>query len=113
LARSRLPGDFTAFDALIRYSDVQGRNGFVAFEIKYSESMREPDPALGFIQNDARCDKSGRSKIGATSKSYDPPLPEPLCDTKQCPAGNDAVEFPQTIWTTFERMESSLAIAKL
>ncbi len=39
-------GDFTAFDALIRYSDGQGRNGFVAFEIKYSESMREPMPEL-------------------------------------------------------------------
>ncbi len=25
----------------------------------------------------------------------------------------DAVEFPQNIWTTFERMEPSLAIAKL
>ena len=39
-------GDNTAFDALIRYSDGQGRNGFVAFEIKYSESMREPIPEL-------------------------------------------------------------------
>src|ERR1019366_5279811 len=39
-------GDYTAFDALIRYSDFQGRNGFVALEIKYSESMREPMPEL-------------------------------------------------------------------
>jgi hypothetical protein len=39
-------GDYTAFDALIRYSDFHGRNGFVAFEIKYSESMREPMPEL-------------------------------------------------------------------
>jgi hypothetical protein len=39
-------GDYTAFDALIRYSDAQGRNGFVAFELKYSESMREPMPEL-------------------------------------------------------------------
>jgi hypothetical protein len=39
-------GDFTAFDAMVRYSDGQGRNGFVAFEIKYSESMREPMPEL-------------------------------------------------------------------
>src|ERR1700730_13453634 len=38
--------DHTAFDALIRYSDVRGRNGFVAFEIKYSESLREPTPEL-------------------------------------------------------------------
>jgi hypothetical protein len=42
----RFTGDNTAFDALIRYSDGQGRNGFVAFEIKYSESMREPMPEL-------------------------------------------------------------------
>ena len=39
-------GDYTAFAALIRYLDGQGRNGFVAFEIKYSESMREPMPEL-------------------------------------------------------------------
>jgi hypothetical protein len=38
----KFTGDYTAFDALIRYSDGHGRNGFVAFELKYSESMREP-----------------------------------------------------------------------
>jgi hypothetical protein len=42
----KFTGDYTAFDALIRYSDSQGRNGFVAFELKYSESMREPMPEL-------------------------------------------------------------------
>jgi hypothetical protein len=42
----KFTADYTAFDALIRYSDCQGRNGFVAFEIKYSESMREPMPEL-------------------------------------------------------------------
>jgi hypothetical protein len=42
----KFTGDYTAFDALIRYSDGHGRNGFVAFEIKYSESMREPMPEL-------------------------------------------------------------------
>ena len=42
----KFTGDYTAFDALIRYSDFQGRNGFVAFEVKYSESMREPVPEL-------------------------------------------------------------------
>jgi hypothetical protein len=31
---------------LIRYSDCHGRNGFVAYELKYSESMREPTPEL-------------------------------------------------------------------
>ena len=43
---SKFTADHTAFDALVRYSDGQGRNGFVAFEIKYSESMREPVPEL-------------------------------------------------------------------
>ncbi len=42
----KFTADHTAFDALIRYSDGQGRTGFVAFEIKYSESMREPVPEL-------------------------------------------------------------------
>jgi hypothetical protein len=42
----KFTGDHTAFDALIRYSDCHGRSGFVAFEIKYSESMREPMPEL-------------------------------------------------------------------
>ena len=40
----KFTGDYTAFDALIRYSDVHGRTGFIAFELKYSESMREPVP---------------------------------------------------------------------
>jgi hypothetical protein len=42
----KFTGDYTAFDALIRYSTANGRTGFVAFEIKYSESMREPIPDL-------------------------------------------------------------------
>ena len=42
----KFTGDYTAFDALIRYSDCQGRNGFVAFGIKYSENVREPMPEL-------------------------------------------------------------------
>src|ERR1700730_13267305 len=46
LWREEFTGDYTAFDAVIRYSDGHGRNGFVAFEIKYSESMREPMPEL-------------------------------------------------------------------
>jgi hypothetical protein len=33
-------------EAWPRNSDGQGRNGFVAFEIKFSESMREPMPEL-------------------------------------------------------------------
>jgi hypothetical protein len=40
----KFTGGYTAFDALIHYRDFDGRNGFVAFEIKYSESMREPMP---------------------------------------------------------------------
>src|ERR1700731_2847358 len=42
----KFTGDYTAFDALLCYADPHGRNGFVAFEIKYSESMREPMPEL-------------------------------------------------------------------
>src|ERR1700736_2563346 len=42
----KFTADHTAFDALIRYSDGQGRHGFVAFELKYSESMREHMPEL-------------------------------------------------------------------
>jgi hypothetical protein len=42
----RFTNDHTAFDALIRYSDGHDRNGFVAFEVKYSENMREPMPEL-------------------------------------------------------------------
>ena len=34
--------DYTAFDALIRYTLGNGKKGFVAIEVKYSESMREP-----------------------------------------------------------------------
>ena len=32
---------YTAFDALIRYRTVHGRRGFVAFEVKYSETCAE------------------------------------------------------------------------
>ena len=42
----RFTGDYTAFDALTRYELGDGRKGFVAFEIKYSESMREPVPEI-------------------------------------------------------------------
>jgi hypothetical protein len=39
-------GDYSAFDALVRYTRPDGKKGFVAFEIKYSEAMREPAPEL-------------------------------------------------------------------
>ncbi len=39
-------GDYTAFDALLRYERADGRKGFVAIEVKYSESMREPEAKL-------------------------------------------------------------------
>lgn len=35
-------GDYSAFDALVRYVDGGGRRGFVAIEVKYAEGMREP-----------------------------------------------------------------------
>ena len=34
--------DYTAFDVMIRYCGPEGQRGFVAIEVKYSESMREP-----------------------------------------------------------------------
>ena len=43
---TRFTGDYTAFDALIRYARADGRKGFVAIEVKYSESMREPVPEI-------------------------------------------------------------------
>ena len=53
----KFTGDYTAFDALIRYSDVHGRTGFIAFELKYSESMREsvpePKPRYGELRKRA------------------------------------------------------------
>jgi hypothetical protein len=39
---SRYTGDSTAFDLLVRYRTAQGRIGFVAIELKYSEGMLEP-----------------------------------------------------------------------
>jgi hypothetical protein len=40
----RFLGDYTAFDALIRYRTPEGRYGFVAIEAKLSEGMSEPAP---------------------------------------------------------------------
>jgi hypothetical protein len=54
----KFTGDYTAFDTPIRYADVNGRTGFVAFEIKYSESMREPMSELK-ARYDERSDASG------------------------------------------------------
>ncbi|GLI94665.1 PGN_0703 family putative restriction endonuclease [Methylocystis echinoides] len=42
----RFTGDYSAFDALIRYVSSDGRRGFVAIEVKYSESMNEPVPRI-------------------------------------------------------------------
>lgn len=38
--------DYSAFDVFLRYRTPEGRTGFVAIEIKYSESMREPVPQM-------------------------------------------------------------------
>ncbi len=35
-------GDYSAFDLLMRYDTPEGRRGFIAVEMKYSESGREP-----------------------------------------------------------------------
>ncbi len=37
----RFTDDYTAFDALMRYRTTEGRRGFVAFEVKYSETCAE------------------------------------------------------------------------
>jgi hypothetical protein len=42
----RFTGDYTAFDAFLKYDRVDGRKGFIAIEVKYSESMREPEAKL-------------------------------------------------------------------
>lgn len=39
-------GDYSAFDVFLRYRTPEGRTGFVAIEVKYSESMREPIPKM-------------------------------------------------------------------
>lgn len=41
-----LTGDHSAFDVLLRYETPAGRTGFVAIEVKYSESGLEPVPAI-------------------------------------------------------------------
>lgn len=41
-----LTGDHSAFDVLLRYETPTGRKGFVAIEVKYSESCQEPVPAI-------------------------------------------------------------------
>jgi hypothetical protein len=41
-----LTGDRTAFDAMLIYSRPNGASGFVAIEVKYSESMTEPQREL-------------------------------------------------------------------
>lgn len=41
-----LTGDHSAFDALIRYEKPNGTKGFVAMEVKYSESCQEPVPTI-------------------------------------------------------------------
>ncbi|MEN5084008.1 hypothetical protein ABE438_16125 [Bosea sp. TWI1241] len=41
-----LTGDHSAFDVLLRYETPTGRRGFVAIEVKYSESCQEPVPVI-------------------------------------------------------------------
>lgn len=43
---ARLTGDHTAFDAMIIYVRPDGSRGFVAIEIKYSETLSEPQRPL-------------------------------------------------------------------
>lgn len=41
-----LTGDHSAFDVLLRYEKPNGTKGFVAIEVKYSESCQEPAPTI-------------------------------------------------------------------
>ena len=41
-----LTGDHSAFDVLLRYEKPNGTKGFVAIEVKYSESCQEPVPSI-------------------------------------------------------------------
>lgn len=41
-----LTGDHSAFDVLLRYETPAGNKGFVAIEMKYSESCQEPVPSI-------------------------------------------------------------------
>jgi len=41
-----LTGDHSAFDAFIRYETTTGKKGFVAIELKYSESCQETVPTI-------------------------------------------------------------------
>lgn len=42
----RYTGDYTAFDVIIRGRTLIGQRAFIAIEVKYSESMLEPAPAV-------------------------------------------------------------------
>lgn len=42
----RYTADWTAFDVLVRYRTKTGGRGFIAIEVKYSESMLEPVPPM-------------------------------------------------------------------
>lgn len=47
-----LTGDHSAFDVFLRYETPTGRRGFVAIEVKYSESCQEPVPTIRPRYND-------------------------------------------------------------
>lgn len=42
----RFTGDYTAFDVIIRGRTMVGQRAFIAIEVKYSENMLEPAPAV-------------------------------------------------------------------
>lgn len=54
----KFTADYTAFDALFRYTTSLGGKGFVAIEVKYSETMREPVPDMR-IRYDELSESSG------------------------------------------------------
>jgi hypothetical protein len=82
---SKFTSDHTAFDALIRYSHSQGRNGFVALELKYSESMREPMPEL----------KPRHAELSDASGLFTDPAPPRLSGPTRCSSSGASISWPK------------------
>jgi hypothetical protein len=93
----KFTGDYTAFDALIRYSDCHDRNGFIAFEIKYSEAMREPISELkprhaeisdagGLFTDPAAARRTGLTRCSNSGARPSPPECQARCSHTRRPS---------------------------
>ncbi|WP_164155256.1 PGN_0703 family putative restriction endonuclease [Sandarakinorhabdus rubra] len=58
-----LTGDRSAFDVAIIYERSDGRNGFIGFEVKYSEAMGDSGSAERHSRYDDLADASGLFKV--------------------------------------------------